>query len=150
MASNGDRRRPRRRLPRRPRLGDLGSHGGQDGVDQLAVGRIVVDDQHAAGRRQQRDAASPAAAPPPAAPPGGGDVEAEAGALARDADDADLAAHGLDQALADRQAQSRAAVLAGQAGVDLRKATEQQVDVFDRDARAGVGTEMLRRSWSAS
>jgi hypothetical protein len=36
-------------------LGDLGSHGGQDGVDQLAVGRIVVDDQHPAGGRQRRD-----------------------------------------------------------------------------------------------
>ena len=53
--------------------------------------------------------------------------------------DADLAAHLLDDTLADREAEAGAAIAAVDRGVHLQEIAEQASDPVGRDADAGVG-----------
>ena len=105
--------------------GQVQVEGGQQVQYELAVGLVVIDHQHprpltgAAGSGFQRLGDQWGVGD------GGGDLEPEAAALADRAVDADLAAHGLDQAAADGQAQARAAFHAVGGAMHLRKAAEQ-------------------------
>jgi hypothetical protein len=95
---------------------------------------IVVDDQDVAAT-QVRPRLAPVGVPGDDAEVGG---KAEGGADARRAGDADLAAHELHQALADRQAEAGAAVLAGGRVVGLFEAVEQAAQLFLAQADAGI------------
>ncbi len=67
-----------------------------------------------------------------------GQFEGEDRALADLAGHLERAAHGLHQALADGQAQARAAKLSGRGLVGLGEGAEQAIDLVRRDADAGV------------
>ena len=100
------------------------------------------------GRRPAGRAPLQSAEPRPSAAHGrsrpvatlGGQLEPEGRALPGPALDADPPAHQLDQALADGQAQARAAVLAGGRAVGLGEALEQAADRLGLDADAGVAS----------
>ena len=64
--------------------------------------------------------------------------EPEDGAASGAGIDADLAAHGFDQALGDGQAQARAAEFAGMAGIGLDEFLEDFLALLRRHADAGV------------
>ena len=66
------------------------------------------------------------------------DIEPEGAALAKDAVEADAAAHGLDQLPADGQPDAGAFDIGG-LGTETRKGQENLVMVFGGDADAGVG-----------
>ncbi|MNV97474.1 hypothetical protein D3C71_1925990 [compost metagenome] len=68
-----------------------------------------------------------------------GHAQAQGGADARFAVQADLPAHQLGQPFADRQAQAGAAVAAGGVAVGLVERFEQALLLFGADADAGVG-----------
>ena len=104
-----------------------------------AVDLVVLDHQHR--QRPQRDAGRGAVVFS-----GGGQAvgdreiqgEAHAGALAEPALQGDLAAHRLHQALADRQPQAGAAVVAVGGVLDLEEGLEHLGGLVGRDADAGV------------
>src|SRR5215213_11195864 len=68
----------------------------------------------------------------------GDDREVEDAAGTERALDPDLPPHQLDEALADRQAESRAAVAPGRRGIDLAEGPEEAVPPVSRDADPGV------------
>ncbi len=99
-------------------LGDHGAHGRQNRPHQLAIGAIVIHHQHLEARQQQLVIDNHRRG----RRQGGGrgrQGEPEGGPLALAAGHADLAAHGLDQALTDGQAQAGAAKTACGRSVDL-------------------------------
>mgnify|MGYP000196218044 CR=1 FL=1 len=103
----------------------------QHAAEDLARGRVVIHHQRAQSARRARGGRRL-----------GADAEArgepEAAALARFAVRADLAAHQLDQALADGQPEADAAVLAGVRFIDLGEGLEQPREIGRGDADAAV------------
>ena len=133
------------RRPGAVHLGVPAAPGVEHAGDDLAVGRVVVhrEDAHAGdvdrlealvGGGQRRGVLLREA---------GGEPERRAGA--RLALDADLAAHELDEAPADGQAEAGAAVPPRGGGVGLRERLEQHVELLGRDADAGVAHREAQR-----
>ncbi len=114
----------------------LGAHGGQHQLGDLAVGGIVLGDQHLEPRRprlvQERGLRLGLGRPP-------GQVDGEGRAAAGTRSCAHGPAHQLDHLAADRQAQAHAAEPAGERSVPLLEALEQALGVVRIEAHAGVG-----------
>src|SRR5581483_3833324 len=124
---------PRHRFARGRRLADLHARARRRGAERATRRSVVVDDEQTpiAQARMQRwpgrhlgDLAD--------------DREMERRAAAGLAVDPDAAAHHFAQALADREPQAGAAVVARRARVDLAEALEQLRDLVGRNADAGV------------
>ena len=123
-------------LGRRRRFGHDAQRGQHQG-DGLAVDGMVVDDQHARLDRLGRRGLYGGLARRQ------GQLEGKDSALARSAGRQQIAAHQAGEFAADSQTQSRAAVLARRAGVQLIKRREQPVHLLGRHARPGVGDRHL-------
>ncbi len=112
------------------------AHGptGQLRVENLAVGLVVIHDQHAQAGQFGMTTRHPGQAP------GAREIERdpEAGTLPGRAVDANTSAHHLHQALADRQPQPGAAELAGGRAVGLGEMLENLSLRLRRDADAGI------------
>ena len=114
------------------------------------VGGVVVDDQHAPALRAAAACRRTRAGPAPAASPTGASmVKRERRAVARPvALGPHRAAHQLGEALADREAQPGAAVLARGRRIGLAERLEQPADGLGGQADAGVAhreRELRRR-----
>jgi hypothetical protein len=114
---------------------DLAADQGQQGRADLAVHRMVVDQQDA-GRARGRG--RPRLAGVVGLDLGRLQLQPEGRAVAQGAVETDLAAHQLDQRLADRQPQARAAIGPAGRAVDLAEALEQPTLPLDGDADTGV------------
>ena len=110
------------------------------GGEELALGVAGVDDEDAAA--EQGGGAELGLAGGLVG--GGEDREVEGGSLVDDALGPHGAAEHLGEALADREAEAGAAVLAGGRVVDLAKRLEQAVHAVGADADAGVGDRELQ------
>ncbi|MEZ4453347.1 MAG: hypothetical protein R3B09_28040, partial [Nannocystaceae bacterium] len=111
------------------------------GLEDLAVGRVVVDDQDPRVGEGRVLALEVARAH--VGREGAGDGEAEGRPDADLALDRDLPAHRLDQALADREAEAGAAVAAGRRRVLLDEGGEEPRQRLGLDPAAGVADGAL-------
>ena len=129
------------RLERRPgpiHLGVPAAPGVEHAGDHSAVGRVVVHREDAHAGDVDRLGRSSSAVERRAGPASRSGGEPERRPDARRALHADLAAHELDEAPADGQAQAGAAEAPRGGGVGLRERLEQHVELLGRDADAGV------------
>ena len=109
--------------------------GGEHALEDLAVGGVVVDDQH--GRaRELVDAEARADSVAVGHGQAEREVEGAAGTFA--ALDPDAAAHQLHQLRGDRQPEAGAAVAARHRGVRLLERAEDLVELVLRNADAGI------------
>ena len=124
----------------------LGVHAPRRGLprEDLAIRRVVVDDQHALAF-ELRLAEARIGGLRGCLGRFGADRQVERGSDTRLALHFDRSAHQLDEALRDRQAEPGAAVAAGRRGIDLAERLEEPVHPVLRDPDAGVSNRELGR-----